>query len=235
VKCYRKLEPIKAISFDLDDTLYSNQPNMRAASQKMVAYFQNIFNSDKPYDFNYWLPFKKQAIAQRPALKHDVAEVRVQCYYLGFIEHGYSEEEALKKARDAVDYFVIERSNFSVPEDIHTLLQDLKSKYTLISISNGNVDTKAIGIDKYFDLILHADLNQRQKPSRDMFDIACNTFGLKANEILHVGDCGKADIRGAMLAGLQSAWFPRYNVGKPVSILPTIELSDINELRCLVS
>mgnify|MGYP005823020889 CR=1 FL=1 len=235
MKCYRKLEPIKAISFDLDDTLYSNRPNILAADQKMVAYFQNVFNSNKTYDFNYWLPFKQQALTQQPELVNDVAEVRIQCYRLGFIAHGFSDEEAFEKSQLAVDYFVKERSNFSVTSEVHSLLAALQEKYTLISISNGNVNTKAIDIDKYFELILHADLTQKQKPSSDMFDIARKKFNLQASEILHVGDCGKADIKGAMQAGFQSAWLPKYNVGKPLSTLPTIELSELSELRCLLN
>ena len=37
MKFYRRLANIKAISFDLDDTLYSNRPVMVAIEKKMIA------------------------------------------------------------------------------------------------------------------------------------------------------------------------------------------------------
>ena len=39
MKVYRRLQSVKAISFDLDDTLYSNYPVMIAANKGMARYF----------------------------------------------------------------------------------------------------------------------------------------------------------------------------------------------------
>jgi len=38
MKYYRPLKPFKAISFDLDDTLYDNQPIIKKAEDEILAY-----------------------------------------------------------------------------------------------------------------------------------------------------------------------------------------------------
>ena len=67
-----------------------------------------------------------------------------------------------------------------------------------------------------------------------MFDAACGKLLIKPEQLLHVGDCGRSDIQGAINAGCQTAWISCYDVGKPLTVLPHIELSDISELHHLL-
>ncbi len=236
MRFYRRLSPIKAISFDLDDTLYSNSPVMIATETKMVAYFTQHLpnNSQNKYDYLFWLPYRDQALKENIELKHDVGELRLQSYYLGIKALGFSSSIALNIAKHALAYFVEQRSNFTVPEPIHHLLAQLKNHWPLIAISNGNVDTKAIGLADYFDAIFHAGNGLKQKPDFDMFNRACQQFNLKPQQLLHVGDCGLNDVLGAIRFGCQTAWISTYNVGEPIQLLPNIELTDVTELHRLI-
>lgn len=232
---YRRLTPFKAISFDLDDTLYSNYPVMIAVDVKMQLYFQaRLPKANHKYDYQFWRPFKQQALVANPLLKHDVGQLRLLCYELGFQALGYSQESAKDMAKDALDYFVNERSNFDVPDSVHQLLQALRQRWPLVAISNGNVDTHAINIAQHFDLIYHAGGAFKQKPAPDMFAHACQTLAINPNELLHVGDCGANDVIGAIRHGCQTAWVSTYDVGEPLRVLPTIALSDVNELKRLL-
>ena len=67
-----------------------------------------------------------------------------------------------------------------------------------------------------------------------MFDAACVKLLIEPVQLLHVGDCGQSDIYGAINAGCQTAWISCYDVGKPLTVLPNIELSNISELRHLL-
>ncbi len=242
MKFYRRLAPFKAISFDLDDTLYSNFPVMMATDEKMAAYFNkrlpNYINDksdlNTSYDFHFWSPYKQQALSLNKQLIHDVAAVRVESYYIGLVDLGIEQPQARKIAEDALAYFDIHRSNFEVPQYVHSLLADLASKWPLVAISNGNVNTHLIGINEYFTYVYHAGPNYKQKPCDDMFVKACSDLAIKPHELLHVGDCGHSDILGGVLAGCQTAWVSSYDVGKPLSILPNIELSDVAELHRLL-
>ncbi|MBA6347837.1 MULTISPECIES: HAD-IA family hydrolase [unclassified Colwellia] len=249
MKFYRRLAPFQAISFDLDDTLYSNYPVMMATDAKMVAYFSALFSlqiiathatKNTLFDYRFWSPFREQAIAANPQLIHHVGDIRLATYTLGMKALGLADDIASDQAQKALDYFVQQRSDFVVPEAVHQLLQSLQKKYPLVAISNGNVDTDKIGISAYFSYRFHAgDLsttalnkNQRlrQKPAADMFVEACEKLIIKPSQLLHVGDCGRSDILGAIDAGCQTAWISCYDVGKPLTVLPNIELADISEL-----
>lgn len=245
MKFYRRLSTIKAISFDLDDTLYSNKPVMLAIEKKMIAYFATLaalqgvaLKQKQGLNYKFWYTFRRQATMNHPDLVHDVVQVRLITYQLGFTALGLSKQMADYEARAALDYFITLRSDFIVPESSIKLLENLKKKYRLVAISNGNVDTMALGISHYFQHIYHAGWQSdgrllKQKPSSDMFKLACQQLKIKPNQLLHVGDCGRADIKGALLSGCQTAWLSCYDVGKPISLLPHIELTHLNQLEQL--
>ncbi len=246
MKFYRRLSAIKAISFDLDDNLYSNKPVMQAIEKKMIAYFAKVLarqlnslpSQYKEFSSQFWCFYRKQAIRKQADLTHDVVKVRLVSYHLGLIKLGYPTEVALKMAQEAVDYFITLRSDFSVPQRSKALLGKLSLRFPLVAISNGNVDTKAIGIGHYFKKVYHAGWQKdgtllKQKPATDMFDLACQQLAIKPEQLLHVGDCGRSDVQGALRAGCQTAWLSCYDVGKPITVLPHIELSDITQLAQL--
>jgi len=241
MKFYRRLSTIKAISFDLDDTLYANRPVMLSAEAKMIGYFSEHFSETLQGKFQglvlnqkFWSAYIAQAILAKAWLAQDVVALRLESYYFGILALGYNPQQAKLKAQQAMDYFCIVRSQFIVPKISHQLLQELSAVYPLVAISNGNVDTKAIGIDHYFQHIFHATDGLKQKPHGQMFELTCSKLSITPKELLHVGDCGRADIQGAMAAGCQSAWLPRYNIGKPIMVLPNIELLAVEELAQLL-
>lgn len=240
MRFYRRLHPFQAISFDLDDTLYSNQPIMLATDKKMVAYFNNIlsdYNVERQlhtFDFHFWLPFRQQVIAQSPQLKHDIGLLREKSYYLGLISLGLSVTESQSIATMALSYFVEQRSNFILPQHTHDFLSYLQSKLPLVAITNGNVDTDKIGIAKYFTGQFSASIDNKLKPDSDMFNKTCALLRIHPAQLLHVGDCGKNDVFGAIDAGCQTAWLNPYSVGKPLKILPTLALNNIQQLAKLL-
>jgi putative hydrolase of the HAD superfamily len=250
---YRRLSAFKAISFDLDDTLYNNRPIMLAIEKKMINYFDTLLVASKTdpntiFNSDYWAPYRHTIIQQYPDITHDVVALRYESYRLGLLALNFEIGQAEKQAKLALDYFIKLRSDFSVPEASLKLLAQLSAQFPLVSISNGNVDTKALGIEHYFTHIYHAGYQAlegyeqhkqqgellKQKPEADMFDRVCQQLNILPSELLHVGDCGLADIHGALQAGCQTAWLPHYGVGKSLKQLPQIELKDVCELERLL-
>ncbi|OKY27032.1 MULTISPECIES: HAD-IA family hydrolase [Thalassotalea] len=230
----RRLLPFKAISFDLDDTLYHNAPVMLATDEKMQQYFAELL-PDGQYGYQYWFRFRQQALLDNAELIHDVGELRLVSYRLGLMALGFDKAQAETMAQQALQYFVEQRSNFVVPDAVHELLSKLGKKWPLIAISNGNVDTRAINLAQYFSYIYHAGQGNKQKPSADMFAKTCQQLLIKPIELLHVGDCGINDIIGAAQFGCQTAWVSTYDVGQPIKQLATLELRHITELSRLIN
>ncbi|MBU2871712.1 HAD-IA family hydrolase [Colwellia sp. E2M01] len=255
MQIYRRLTQIKAISFDLDDTLYNNRPVMQVIETKMNAYFTEkfaillptlILKSDQTFNSNFWAPYRAQVVQAQPVITHDVVKIRFETYRLGFLAHNLSEEVAVQEAQAGLDYFIELRSDFSVPQVTHDLLESLGRVFPIVSISNGNVNTKTLGIDHYFQHIYHAGYQDyrankeceyllKQKPATDMFDLVCKQLAIQPSELLHVGDCGLADIYGALNAGCQTAYLPQYGIGKQLKQIPHIELGRVEELKALLS
>ncbi len=242
MKFYRRLTPFKAISFDLDDTLYSNHEIMHAIEQKMIIYFAKELSEYKvTFNRHYWFQFRQQILLIKPDFKHDVVALRYESYLFGLVALKIKHEKAKVVAQQALDYFISLRSDFIVPKASHDLLSNLSKKIPLIAISNGNVDTEALGIAQYFQFIYHAgyQVNSnnhllRQKPESDMFTLACQQLNILPCQLLHVGDCGNADINGALNAGCQAVWLSCYSVGKPLTVLPHIELNKLSQLEQLL-
>lgn len=249
MQIYRRLTPIKAISFDLDDNLYNNRPIMQAIEKKMTAYFAEKFAQLLPdvtgtFNRQFWAPYRQQAIQANNDIGHDVVQHRLESYRLGFLAHKLAGDIALQEAQAGLDYFIRLRSDFTVPQESIELLTSLSKKYPLVAISNGNVDTQALGISHFFQHIYHAGYQPsdnkgcerllRMKPSTDMFDEVCVQLNILPAELLHVGDCGVADILGGLNAGCQTAWLPKYGVGKNLQQIPHIELTSISQLLRLM-
>jgi putative hydrolase of the HAD superfamily len=235
----KRLSPFKAISFDLDDNLYSNRPVMMAIEQKMIAYFAQLLPQyEITFNHAFWSSFRCKVLKKQPSLMHDVVLSRMETYRLGLLKVGLQAQEASLYAQNALAYFIECRSDFQVPKSSIELLEKLSQKFPLVAISNGNVDTSKLGIDKYFSAVYHAGFQAdgelwHQKPKTTMFDKACVHLGIQPNELLHVGDCGKSDVLGAFNAGCQTAWLSCYDVGQPIKTLPHVELTDINQLNLL--
>lgn len=240
MRFYRRLLPFQAISFDLDDTLYSNHPIMQATDKKMSAYFKRVLadygidTAKASYNFRFWFPYRQQAILHWPHLKHDVGLLRQKSYLLGALALGLKSTEAEEFANAALNYFVVQRSDFSLPQKTHDFLAALQRKIPLVAITNGNVDTDKINIAQYFAHHFHASIENRLKPDADMFTKTCSALNINTQQLLHVGDCGKNDVIGGINAGCQTAWLNKYQVGKPLTVLPTLMLDEVEQLLSIV-
>jgi FMN hydrolase / 5-amino-6-(5-phospho-D-ribitylamino)uracil phosphatase len=234
MRFYRRLQQVSALSFDLDDTLYSNQPIMQQAEQVMQAFFTEQLPQCRPYQRRFWLQHRALILQSEPMLRHDVTKLRRASYQSAIFSLTADLSLSERLAEQALTLFLQHRSNFKVSTSTQALLAQLAKKYPLIAITNGNVDAERVGIASYFRQIYHPALGFQSKPVADMFHQACQQLGIAPVKLLHVGDCGHADVMGALDAGCQAAWLSSYPVGKAIRILPHVEFSSLTELKELI-
>ena len=234
---YKRLSPFKAISFDLDDTLYDNHPVISKAEQELQHFLHSNVPECAAIGDDFWWQHRNICLGNQPELCHDVTALRLACMQSGMQALGYSKDQASQKAKAAFSHFLHHRNLVEVPQSVKDLLSKLSQKYPLIAISNGNVGIDEIGISQYFTDCLFAGDGNLQKPENDMFHQACNTLNIKPNEMLHIGDCTHADIYGALVAGCQTIWINNNQFGikkKPLKVLPTAEFDYVEELAVFV-
>ena len=97
MRFYKNLAPIRALSFDLDDTLYAN-PEVIAraelAMQQAIARQLPDFANNTP---KYWHQLRWQLAEQHPEIRHDVSQWRLTALeqglnrirYFKLCGHGY--------------------------------------------------------------------------------------------------------------------------------------------------
>ncbi len=233
MKFYRRLKTFKAISFDLDDTLYDNGPVIQRAEDWMFGHFATNYSELVPHQ---WSELKWQQLKLDPELAHDVSLWRIKALQALFVQKGYSAATALAEAQEVFNQFLSVRSDFEVPQESFDVLAELARFCPVVAITNGNLDADKVGLSDSFRFILKAGDGVKSKPFPDMFDIAAQRLDITTRDILHVGDHLKTDVFGAKFCGAQAVWL---NDGKShfskCRSLPDIEIIRLADLLQLVS
>ncbi len=235
---YRKPEPIKAITFDLDDTLYDNHAFIVAAEKAMLQHLEQRFPDFVAMGKPVWRQLRRQAIAQDPRLASDMIQLRKRVLTLLLEELQVEPALVADEVEAAYQVFYQLRSAFTVEERYLRLLAALADRVPLVAITNGNVDLAKVGIDTYFSHVYHASIEMPMKPDPHMFLAAQKALGLPAQHTMHVGDNIEKDVWGALKVGMQAAWYAenrKMNLAKePGLLLPTVQLHALDELLALV-
>lgn len=232
---FRRLSGIRAISFDLDDTLYDNRPVMERAEQWMVEHMRDQYLQTAMYDRVWWTRLKQELQQAHPSLLDDVSLCRREVLRHGLMRGGMGELEARREAERVFLRFLDVRCAVTVPEQTHQVLSALSHCFPLVVITNGNVQVDRLGLDRHFTHVLSAGEGRRMKPAPDLFAHMSRLLGLSPGQILHVGDDVRTDVAGAVYNGYRSAWLN--DVGqdwRQLTILPDVELSQLDELLWLV-
>lgn len=127
-----------------------------------------------------------------------------------FAMEGITWEELLQ------DY-ITEFKNNCVPfPNLIEMLEKLKTSNLKIGmITNGigqfQIDNiKALGIEKYFDVILVSEWEGIKKPDPQIFQRALAKLDVLPNESLFIGDHPNNDVKGAQNVGMKGIWKKDY-------------------------
>ena len=235
---YKPTPKIAAMTFDLDDTLYHNWPYLIEAERGLLNYISERYPDSSHLHKDDWQQFKHRALRDDPTLFSDMGELRRTVLNEGLKQGGYTGSALKNAVDDCFEWFYYQRSNFKVSDTVVAVLSALAKKLPLIAITNGNVNTKQIGIDDYFQTVLKASRNSPMKPHPHMFDEAAGLLATSREKILHVGDNLVKDVWGASISGFSTAWHAcdrKMDIrAEPVKILPNLEVHQLEELTHLV-
>ncbi len=67
------------------------------------------------------------------------------------------------------------------------------------------------------------------KPRKELFELALNATGLKADDVMHIGDSLSSDVKGAYEVGIQPIWVNRGGREVPKGVKAVSNLMDILE------
>jgi FMN hydrolase / 5-amino-6-(5-phospho-D-ribitylamino)uracil phosphatase len=198
---------IKAITLDLDDTLWPIWPTIERAEKRLLAWLQlhAPATADLMQSPHVRQELRAMVHDQWPKLHHDLNAMRRESIRLGLQRAG--EDPAL--AEPAFNEFFAARMDVTLFDDALPGLKWLAQRYPIVGLSNGTADVHKIGIGEYFVASINAQGVGVGKPDPRIFEAAAQRLGLQPQHILHVGDDANLDVIGALNAGMQTAWVNR--------------------------
>jgi FMN hydrolase / 5-amino-6-(5-phospho-D-ribitylamino)uracil phosphatase len=208
---------IRALCFDLDNTLWDVWPVIRRAEQAMYDYLVERYPKiTAAHTMETMRAARERTAALYPQMQHDFTFLRLQTLRDHAREFGY--QEAM--AHEAFDVFIRARNEVELYEDVLPALAILKSRYRLFTASNGNADLEKIGLSGYFERSLAARHVGALKPDPVIFRKVVEGTDLALGEVAYVGDDPHLDVEGARQAGMQAVWINRTEAEWPDAIEP---------------
>ena len=218
---------IRAISLDLDDTLWPIEPVIARAEQRLADWLE----AQCPHVAAAWpIPalreLRERIYVENPQLGHDFTALRKLSLREVFTPFGLNEEWV---ELAYLEYFTA-RNAVECYTDALPALEQLAARVPLVSISNGNADLERIGLQRFFQFSLSAREFGTAKPHVSIFHNACERLGLAPHEVLHVGDDAALDVLGAQQAGLRTVWLNRDSTSWDHPTAPDLTVTDLGEL-----
>lgn len=232
-----EVSKIRAISFDLDDTLWPIWPVIERAEKALIHWLSNHAPTTASLLAS---PAALQDIRQhmhdvvlktKPEMAHDLSAIRKESIRLALCRAG---DDPLL-ADLAFDVFFAERNRVKYYDDAMPAIQALAKRYPLISLSNGNAQLDQVGLAQHFKAAVSATGFGVAKPDARIFNEAARLADVFPHEVLHVGDDVEADVVGAMEAGMQAVWLNRQGkIWSHPDKQPTLEIASLAELTALL-
>lgn len=218
---------IRALSFDLDDTLWPIAPTILHAERQL----QDWLHAQVPEIAPHWpserLRAHRDAVAaRRPDLAHDYGAQRRH----SLLEVLADRPERERLVEDAFAVFYAARNDVTLYHDALDCLNRVTSRFRLASLSNGNADLERIGLAHHFEHRISARDVGVMKPDAAIFAHLCARLDLAPAQIAHIGDDPDMDVLGAQQAGLFAVWLNRAGRPWPHARRPDLEVSDLNQL-----
>ena len=220
---------IRALTLDLDDTLWPVLPALERADQELDAYLrQHHPDVARAWPIPAMRALRAQVAQERVDLAHDFTAQRHLTMQRAFAACGMDDAPL-----DVLwDIYFTARNSVELYADSLPALQRITATHPVASLTNGNADLDMIGIRAHFAHHVCARDSGVAKPDPRIFVLAAERLGVAPEEILHVGDDPVLDVVGARDAGLKTAWINRSRAPWPEALgtPPDLDLADMAAL-----
>lgn len=222
------MNSIRAICFDLDNTLWDVWPVIRRAEQAMYDFLAMRYpKAVENLTLEAMRDARVRVSLDFPHMAHDFSFLRRQALREQAAASGYG--EALSE--EAFEVFINARNDVELYAEVMPALELLHGRYRLFTASNGNADLRRIGLAHLFERTVAARDVGALKPDAAVFLKVLEGTDLKPGEMLFVGDDPELDVEGARRVGMQPVWINRTAVEWPTGIEPpTHSVTSLTEL-----
>lgn len=228
---------VKAIIFDLDNTLIETSKAGTVALQKVSELLKSTLNIDNKTTDTICNLFKQKLYKEviDCAAGKSIDDIRVGHWEASIRETvGQCPVETL--GSDCYKLWKTSRLQLlTLTPEIQDLLKDLKAKYKLLLLTNGETQTQREKVEvskceEFFDSVMVGGEYEEQKPSVSIFKLCFETLGVEARDCVMVGDSLETDIQGGLKAGVRATVWIKRNEETHEGIRPHYTVANVLEL-----
>lgn len=204
---------IKAVIFDLDDTLYDClHDNDQAVEDAVTVMARQYLHMERDV-------VREAFFAGRDQIKKEMApcgDMAAQHNRLLYIQR-MLEILGVKPFDCAIDLYdcfwntFLDRIRpFPGAIDLLAWLKEQGIRIGICTDMTAHIQyrkIKRLGFEPYLDALTTSEEVGAEKPDRRMFERALSKFGVEPSEALYVGDSYRKDVMGAMRAGIRPIWY----------------------------
>jgi FMN hydrolase / 5-amino-6-(5-phospho-D-ribitylamino)uracil phosphatase len=225
------MTPVKAVLFDLDDTLWPIVPVIKQAEVMLHDWLaEHAPAVARQFSIEALRTRRMQLMDMNPRFRYDLHALR----HAGLTEAFIAAGEDIAKIEHAMTVFAAARNRVILFDDVLPTLASLSSRVRVGSVSNGAADLEVIGLAHHFHVSIAAYEMGCAKPDAAIFHAACEALGVAPHETVYVGDDPVLDVEGAQKAGLRAVWMNRIELGTarvlPEHIRPDAICATLHEL-----
>jgi putative hydrolase of the HAD superfamily len=228
---------LRAILFDLDDTLFDHQHASGMALRTLHA------DKAPHVDFTEFsdahaqlLEHYHQRFLAREYSLDEARALRMQALFARF-------DIALERAEAwdiGMAYRVLHQRNRQLVPGAADLLETLFCGHKLAIVTNNSgpdqrEKLKVLGIEAYFSALSISEEVGHAKPAPDIFWHALDQLGIEPHEAVMVGDNLNTDVQGALDAGIACVWFNRTGAALPPQHSDLIQINSLAPAREVAS
>ncbi len=211
---------IKAVLFDLDDTLWPIVPVIARAEQLLFD----------------WMREHAPAVTSQftiESLRQQRLPAPIQKVLFGAEKGANDNAPAEELARDYVLYKLAARHAVTLFDDVEPVLARLQQRHRLLlgTVSNGFADLDKIGLARHFQTSIAAHSFGCAKPDPSIFQAACAALNVTPEETVYAGDDPLLDVVGAQQAGLRAVWINRFDRVLPAGVSAQASCTSLHELE----
>ena len=224
---------VRAICFDLDNTLWEVEPVLLRAERILTDWLRDRYpRIPERFSSADMFAMREALLRDEPHQAHDFTYLRRETLARVAQAVGYDRDIA----HEAFDTWHAARNQVTPYAEVLPALERLKPRFRLASLSNGNADLARIGLAHHFEISLSAGPLGCAKPDPRAYAAVAGALTLTPAEILFVGDEPHADVLGPQAAGMHTVWVNRIGGAWPAGH-PAADavVTDLDALVALLS
>jgi len=223
--------PVRAVTFDADDTLW----DFTRARDDALALAIAVAEDAHPSLVAQLTPSGLQERWDQLADEADRTGAKVRLHLLR--EQSFADatgalgvDDPALADRMAEVYFGHRHGEIRLYDDVVPAFAELGERYVLGLVTNGNTDPERGDLAGRFAFNLVADSVGIRKPDPRLFEMAAAAAGCRVEELVHVGDLLDKDVVPPQQAGARGVWLNRTGMPCPPEVRPDATITSLDEL-----